>query len=470
MNKKETPRESPQAGNVMRWHSEPTSSQSIVESYSTKPESQITNRVTETEHESQQHLVGDAYSLEGDSQGQNLSSGQFPVYTGSSPPTRKTTTNPRNSRDGSSDIFQKDPSSMGPQGLGLRDDISAAQLLRIRGQSGVSHHDPIDSLGNTLHTGLPGHSLSNPEMPPPPSQHYFSSSHAGFIHQSQDEVLPGERKSKRQRLNPSREDLNELSSQQPTSHGKYSKADYSKTITPTTHLAFASRSSLNGSGVATPTPRPSSMASNDSSFLPTTKPLSYFRQESPDRRLSVSSLLSGPPGGENGMAGSGGENTPASTYDDSSVVRETTNYGLDRGIPDLDIPDNDDAIALSGLSPPKDSSSHSLSEVDDTVDGISFPPEFGFGLSALDSAQGERGYYAQPVQVEIPKSLGMLPATLQGNSMNLLYFHHFLNHTARILVPHDCSENPFKNILPQSRLHDFSIFMLDLTMHSGGPG
>lgn len=37
--------------------------------------------------------------------------------------------------------------------------------------------------------------------------------------------------------------------------------------------------------------------------------------------------------------------------------------------------------------------------------------------------------------------------------MNLLYFHHFLNHTARILVPHDCSENPFRNILPQSNHH-----------------
>lgn len=38
--------------------------------------------------------------------------------------------------------------------------------------------------------------------------------------------------------------------------------------------------------------------------------------------------------------------------------------------------------------------------------------------------------------------------------MNMLYFHHFLNHTARILVPHDCSENPFKSILPQSRYHN----------------
>lgn len=37
--------------------------------------------------------------------------------------------------------------------------------------------------------------------------------------------------------------------------------------------------------------------------------------------------------------------------------------------------------------------------------------------------------------------------------MNLLYFHHFLNHTARILVPHDCERNPFRLILPESTFH-----------------
>ncbi len=36
------------------------------------------------------------------------------------------------------------------------------------------------------------------------------------------------------------------------------------------------------------------------------------------------------------------------------------------------------------------------------------------------------------------------------NKMNLLYFHHFINHTARILVPHDCEKNPFRQILPGS--------------------
>lgn len=35
--------------------------------------------------------------------------------------------------------------------------------------------------------------------------------------------------------------------------------------------------------------------------------------------------------------------------------------------------------------------------------------------------------------------------------MNLLYFHHFIDHTARILVPHDCEKNPFRTILPGSK-------------------
>lgn len=44
--------------------------------------------------------------------------------------------------------------------------------------------------------------------------------------------------------------------------------------------------------------------------------------------------------------------------------------------------------------------------------------------------------------------------------MNLLYFHHFLNHTARILVPHDCSANPFRNILPQMAVRDINLMHL----------
>jgi hypothetical protein len=59
------------------------------------------------------------------------------------------------------------------------------------------------------------------------------------------------------------------------------------------------------------------------------------------------------------------------------------------------------------------------------------------------------GYYAEPVLIHIPRALEPLPAELMDNQMNLLYFHHFINHTGRILVPHDCPENPFRSVLPQ---------------------
>ena len=55
-------------------------------------------------------------------------------------------------------------------------------------------------------------------------------------------------------------------------------------------------------------------------------------------------------------------------------------------------------------------------------------------------------------QMSIPRRLDPLPQWLLDSDQNRMYFHHYLKHTARLLVPHDCSENPFKHILPQSRL------------------
>lgn len=56
---------------------------------------------------------------------------------------------------------------------------------------------------------------------------------------------------------------------------------------------------------------------------------------------------------------------------------------------------------------------------------------------------------AHPDQMTIPRRLDPLPQLLLSNEQNKMYFHHYLKHTARLLVPHDCSENPFKHILPQ---------------------
>ena len=51
---------------------------------------------------------------------------------------------------------------------------------------------------------------------------------------------------------------------------------------------------------------------------------------------------------------------------------------------------------------------------------------------------------------QIPKDRMLLPDTLSKDAINFLYFHHFINHTSKLLVTHDCLNNPFKTILPQS--------------------
>lgn len=174
-----------------------------------------------------------------------------------------------------------------------------------------------------------------------------------------------------------------------------------------------------------------------------------------DRRISVSSLLSEDPEPDEakqaGQSDRGGAVEEVITRRGSLHQRmisysETETYGQDRGHPDLDIPRNNDTVAISGMSPSEHSDFEAwLRDTDVAV------PEFGFGLVSRDTVFAKGGYYATPVPIKIPRKLEPLPRTLSENPMNLLYFHHFLNHTARILVPHDCPENPFKTILPKSK-------------------
>jgi hypothetical protein len=117
----------------------------------------------------------------------------------------------------------------------------------------------------------------------------------------------------------------------------------------------------------------------------------------------------------------------------------TVTYGYDLGLPDLDTPNNDDFSAITMLSPQAD-----------TMELDKDSPYGGADPRSQDMAFESGGYYARPVPIRIAKSLGALPPLLMENPMNLLYFHHFLNNTARILVPHDCERNPFRLILPES--------------------
>jgi hypothetical protein len=80
----------------------------------------------------------------------------------------------------------------------------------------------------------------------------------------------------------------------------------------------------------------------------------------------------------------------------------------------------------------------------ESVSPTSFPKSSGVQNSDYS------GYYASPVPINIPRYLSPLPSSLLKNPINLLYFHHFLNHTSKMLVPHDCDNNPFVSVLPSS--------------------
>ena len=167
------------------------------------------------------------------------------------------------------------------------------------------------------------------------------------------------------------------------------------------------------------------------------------------RRLSVKSLLSD----DFEQPDSGRESINPPCPLDSYLY-----FGVDRGLPDLDLPRNNDAIALNGLTPAL--SMPSRDEPSDEANDLYAPIESWFGLYNANTAHREGDYYAKPVSVFLSKSLGTLPSTLQSNPMNLLYFHHFLNHTARLLVPHDCTQNPFRTILTKIALHDMKLLNL----------
>ncbi|KAF2133930.1 hypothetical protein P153DRAFT_372457 [Dothidotthia symphoricarpi CBS 119687] len=160
-------------------------------------------------------------------------------------------------------------------------------------------------------------------------------------------------------------------------------------------------------------------------------------------RLSVQSLINGPAEDDeriNGLETQRGRKYPIA---DSA----STTFGYDRGLPDLDTPNNDDFSAIAIFSPPSGTTS--------------FKEKQNRCLPRTDDMNLERsGYYVEAVPVTIPQSLVPLPALLRENPMNLLYFHHFLNHTARILVPHDCEKNPFRQILPEMAVHDENIMNL----------
>lgn len=122
----------------------------------------------------------------------------------------------------------------------------------------------------------------------------------------------------------------------------------------------------------------------------------------------------------------------------------TSTYGYDQGRSDVDMPNNIDRDALIILPTPAWIGKHARTKF----------------VSDDDGPFSRNGYYDQPVPVTIPASLKPLPPMLLQNDMNLLYFHHFLNFTAKILVTHECPENPFRTVLPQMAVRDNNLLGL----------
>lgn len=295
---------------------------------------------------------------------------------------------------------------------------------------------------------------SNAEMPPPFPGPFSSFQSHGLSRKAQDDaaaVAAAENGRKRMRLSPAVHDS--LDSFQPLHSPQYnlfgSGGSGNPTVAPGQGMN-PSKSPYDSHLGMPPTPAPSLVTPDDAHNRSISR-LAHVAQDSPDlRRLSVKSLLS-----DDSPADSGNE-TP---FIPSTVTTPTIGYGVDRGFPDLDVPRNDDSAALNGVSPLLARSDSLELALDAEADDY-FPPEFGFGLYGSNSPHDQGGYYARPVTVTIPRGLLPLPSILQDNPMNLLYFHHFLNHTARILVPHDCSANPFRNILPQMAVRDINLMHL----------
>ncbi|KAL8891988.1 MAG: hypothetical protein Q9192_005675, partial [Flavoplaca navasiana] len=353
------------------------------------------------------------------------------------------------SRD--SGVYQSD-NDIGPR------DISTGRISRMRDLGNAAYPSPnsnvdsppVSQFSMPATSGGHARTSSHTQMPPPFQSSFSSFQNPGVPRKAQDDMSATGNGYKRIRLSPGFDHLGSMQPMQSPQYGFFGPASNSAlTGVPGSAVNLLSSPLISNAGIP-PTPTASSVASDDARNRPvsnTARPT----QESPDlRRLSVKSLLS-----DDSPVDSGNE-TP---YIASTVTTPTIDYGVDRGAPDLDLPRNDDAAALDGLSPSFSHLDYFNTSLASTGEENQ-PAEFGFGLYGTNSAHDQGGYYAKAVTVTIPRGLTPLPPILQNNRMNLLYFHHFLNHTARILVPHDCSANPFKNILPQMAIHDINLLHL----------
>ncbi len=128
------------------------------------------------------------------------------------------------------------------------------------------------------------------------------------------------------------------------------------------------------------------------------------------RRLSVNSLLSGPPGpvyprAESATSAATPLTLPPPFEYEASWADAATLYGYDLGQKDLDLGKNDDANAIEWTPP----GSRELTATPRSSHGDAQPSEFGFRVQSSVTEPGAGGYYDKPVQIRIPKNLEPLP-------------------------------------------------------------
>lgn len=162
------------------------------------------------------------------------------------------------------------------------------------------------------------------------------------------------------------------------------------------------------------------------------------------RRVSVENLLAAPLPNSDSSYGSFVDRFPPELDDFKREDHQKgMHFGVDHGEPDLDQDSDVEEIPRHNFG---DFMGQGINRYNHHGSRMYPSGARGGGMYSLNP---NSPFY--PVQITIPRRLDPLPQLLLSNKKNMMYFHHYLHYTARLLVPHDCSENPFKSILPQSK-------------------
>ncbi|KAI1260097.1 hypothetical protein F5Y18DRAFT_420339 [Xylariaceae sp. FL1019] len=231
-----------------------------------------------------------------------------------------------------------------------------------------------------------------------------------------------------------------------TDHGKRPYSSHSSALDSTSSRRLPVSS--NASAASPLTPATSSTYSDDDYRQ-------AHRAEHNTTKMSVSSLLAGPPS-LRALYGDGTGHAKSMLPPSDTGPRhagEPAFYGIDRGLPDHDLGRNDDMNAIEGSSP--------LLQGNMLEKGLEVATEeyawneFGFGVEANDLDGPSGGYYSKPVSICEP-----LPLKLIENPMNLLFFRLDLT-VPSVLVPYDDPHaNPFRTILPQMAVKNDNLLAL----------